>query len=241
MASTKINSIKFTKGVPEERLETLTEEAVLQIKINSKAYTITMRTPGNDLELATGLLLTEGIVNSYQDIISVKETPDTHQKHSLIIDLEISESLLEGKNLFNRSIASSASCGVCGKIELCDLVPANKEINQSEKFNITLIAGMFEQMAAMQATFEQTGGSHAAAIFDVRGNLLSIKEDIGRHNATDKAIGDLMITGKLKKAGVLCISGRVSYEITAKCAQAGISVLAAVSAPSSMAVDFCKP
>ncbi len=234
------NVVKYTSASTEEKQEKLTPEAPLQIKINGKAYTITMRTPGNDIELAIGLLFTENIIHSYKDIIHVEESPDINQSNALVININVPDSLLEGKNLFNRSIASSASCGVCGKIDLCDLATVNETIKHTKKLNIKLIKGMFDKMANEQHVFRETGGSHAAAIFTVNGDLLSTYEDIGRHNATDKAIGHLVMCGKLDKAAVLCVSGRVSYEIAAKCTHAKIPILAAVSAPSTMAVNYCK-
>jgi FdhD protein len=173
-------------------------------------------------------------------MLSVKETPATHGDYTLIIDVKIKEDVLAGKNLFNRSIASSASCGVCGKIELCDLITPSHVLSTSKKLDVCLIPELLHQINARQSVFEQTGGSHAAAIFSIDGKLLSIQEDIGRHNAVDKAIGDLFLNNQLSKADILFVSGRVSYEIVAKCAQAGIPFLLAVSAPSSLAVDFCR-
>lgn len=221
-------------------VESLTPEEALQIKINGKAYTITMRSPGQDRNLAVGLLLTEGVINSREDILGISEIPTVRNSHTLIIDVQVKESVLAGKNLFNRSIASSASCGVCGKIELCDLVKPTASFQTSIKLDINLIPDLLRQMQAKQSTFEQTGGSHAAAAFSIDGLALAVKEDIGRHNAVDKVIGELFLNDQLSKADILFVSGRVSYEIVAKCAQAGIPFLLAVSAPSSLAVDFCK-
>jgi FdhD protein len=231
---------RFSKNKSEQVDELLTEEAPLQIKVNGKAYTITMRTPGKDRELAIGLLFTEGIVHSASDVVSINEELDDQSKNILAIDIEIPASLIKDKNLFNRSIASSASCGVCGKIDICDVVPITSPIKSKTKIDIKNIQYLFEQMMAMQGIFEQTGGTHAAAIFTHDGQLLSIQEDIGRHNATDKAIGELFLKNELHHACFLCISGRVSFEIASKCAKASIPVLAAVSAPSSMAVRYCQ-
>ena len=235
----KITGIKYIEGEPLETSEVLAGEEALQIKINGRAYTITMRTPGQDRMLAVGLLFTEGVVTTNNDIVEISETPAPEEHHTLIVDVGIKEKALEGKRLFNRAIASSASCGVCGKIELCDLVAPQHVIGAREKLDMRIIPYLLEKMQAQQTTFDRTGGSHAAAAFRMNGDLLSAKEDIGRHNAVDKVIGDLLLRSFLPHADILFISGRVSYEIAAKCAQASIPFLLAVSAPSSLAVDFC--
>jgi FdhD protein len=240
MANKRTTAVKYLAGEPEETLEVLTQEEALQIKINGKAYTITMRTPGQDKLLAIGLLFTEGVIHSPEDILSLTQLPAIQGDYTLIVDLTLKEEILKGKNLFNRSIASSASCGVCGKIELCDLVTPEHTISVSKKLDVCLIPDLLQQMNARQSLFEQTGGSHAAAIFSINGELITLQEDIGRHNAVDKAIGELFLHKKLSEADILFISGRVSYEIVAKCAQASIPFLLAVSAPSSFAVEFCK-
>ncbi|QHT67001.1 formate dehydrogenase accessory sulfurtransferase FdhD [Rhodocytophaga rosea] len=235
-----IAAIKYTAGKPQETLESLAREEALQIKINCRAYTITMRTPGQDDKLALGLLFTEGIIHSREDILSVSQIPAPHGDHTLVVEVTIREEVVRGKNLFNRSIASSASCGVCGKTELCDLVSPQQIITTSKKLDICLIPELLQQMHARQSVFEHTGGSHAAALFSIEGKLLSVQEDIGRHNAVDKVIGELFLDNLLSQADILFVSGRVSYEIVAKCAQAGIPFLLAVSAPSSLAVEFCQ-
>ena len=199
-----------------------------------------MRTPGHDKALAAGLLFTERVIASEEDIIRVSEIPDASGSHTLIVDVLVKEEALTGKNLFNRSIASSASCGVCGKIELCDLVTPEQPLTNDRKLSIQLIPDLLRQMQDQQFTFERTGGSHAACVFRLDGTLLSVKEDIGRHNAVDKVIGDLLMRHELHSASILFISGRISYEIVAKCAGARIPFLLAVSAPSSLAVDFCR-
>jgi FdhD protein len=240
MATRNISAIKYTAGQPRKTSEALTGEGALQIKINGKPYTITMRTPGQDKMLAVGLLFTERIVRLPGDILDTSEVPAESGEHTLIVNIQVREEALEGKNLFNRAIASSASCGVCGKIELCDLVTPDQPIVTAQKLDICLIPDLLQKMRAEQSTFEMTGGSHAAAVFSIDGELLSVKEDIGRHNAVDKVIGDLFLRNMLHQADILFISGRVSYEIVAKCATASIPFLLAVSAPSSLAVDFSR-
>ncbi len=235
-----VNAVKFIGGQPAETLETLTNEEALQININNQAFTITMRSPGNDKMLVCGLLLTEGIIHSYHDIISISENKVPNTDHILRMDVVISEKMLEGKNIFNRSIASSASCGICGKTTLCDLIENTSPLKSNRDLNINLLNSFFSRMRLHQQTFGLTGGSHAAAIFASDEMLLAVNEDIGRHNAVDKVIGECLVNNTLSKALVLCVSGRVSYEIAVKCYKAGISFLTAVSAPSSLSVEYCR-
>jgi FdhD protein len=239
MANRKRRAIKYIDGRPEETSEALAGEEALQIRINGNAYTITMRTPGQERFLAVGLLFTERVIKHPEDVTDIVETPAATADHVLTVDVQVSEEVLVGKNLFNRSIASSASCGVCGKIDLCDLVMPERPLTNSLKLDIRGIPNLLRQMHTRQSAFERTGGSHAAAVFSIEGALLSVQEDIGRHNAVDKAIGELFWRNALGKAAIMLVSGRVSYEIVSKCAVASIPFLLAVSAPSSLAVDFC--
>lgn len=239
MVNRKRSAIKYIDGRPAETSEALAGEEALQIRINGNAYTITMRTPGQERFLAVGLLFTERVIKCPEDVIDIVETPAVSADHLLMIDVQVREESLVGKNLFNRSIASSASCGVCGKIDLCDLAVPERSLVNSLKLDIHGIPNLLRQMHARQSAFERTGGSHAAAIFSIDGALLSIQEDIGRHNAVDKVIGELFSKNHLDKAAIMLVSGRVSYEIVSKCAVASIPFLLAVSAPSSLAVDLC--
>ena len=235
----EIDAVQYLGGVARRSHETLTREEALQIRINGRSYTITMRTPGDDDILSAGLLLSEGIVSTPEDILEIHETPTAGGDFTLSVDVQIKEEVLANQNIFNRSIASSASCGVCGKIDICDLVAPVKFNTTRNKLEIGRIPKMLEKMRSLQNTFERTGGSHAAALLTIEGDVLAIREDIGRHNAVDKVIGELFLQRSLHLAEVMLISGRVSYEIVAKCSRAKVSFLLAVSAPSSLAVDFC--
>jgi FdhD protein len=235
-----VSATRIVQGESRHSTETLTQEAALQIRINGQSYTVTMRTPGNDRILVAGLLFTEGIVSRPDDLIDMREIANASGDTTLIVEVQLPEAALTNKRIFNRSITSSASCGVCGKIDLCDLVIPASQISTSRKISILAIPEMFDSMRRHQSTFDATGGSHAAALLTVDDEVLCVQEDIGRHNAVDKVIGDLFMTDMLQHAEVLLVSGRVSYEIVAKCARARIPFLLAVSAPSSLAVDFCN-
>ena len=213
-------------------------EAPLQININNEPYTVVMRTPDNDVELIRGLLYAEDIYKSTPnfDFEIVKQ----EENQSSIININIPKSKLGKGYLNKRTLLSVSSCGICGKQELKDIEVIGDKLKQLEHVLFPDFSQMYQKMNDHQETFKSTGGSHAAAIFDTNQNLLTIKEDIGRHNAVDKVIGNLLIKENLKKAEYLLVSGRVSYEIVSKAFLAKIPVLVAVSACSSLAVDFAK-
>lgn len=240
MSIKKSSAIRYSDDIAKASEETLTWEEALQIKINGRPYTVTMRSPGHDTVLAAGLLLSEGIITSADDIVDMKEVPTRQGDFNLSVDVELKPEVVLNKNIFTRSIASSASCGVCGKEDICDLVVPVTVNSSSRKLHGENIPEMLDRMRRHQDTFERSGGSHAASIFTVDGELLAVHEDIGRHNAVDKVIGELLLKNQLPQADVLLISGRVSYEIVAKCTKAQIPFLLAVSAPSSLAVEFCN-
>ncbi len=231
---------RIRAGSAEPVREVLTLEAALQIKINGQAYTMTMRTPGAEKFLAYGLLQTEGIIRNAADITGYSFEMDDSGQHALSVDLNLPVELLSGKNLFNRTLLSNASCGICGKTDICDLPRVSTPLHRPTQLSLESLRNAFAAMQSRQNDFEATGGCHAAAAFNGSGALLSVHEDIGRHNAVDKVIGELLLTNRLADAELLCVSGRLSLEIAAKCTAAAIPVLAAVSAPSSLAVEFCR-
>lgn len=240
MATSDYKGKKYQLNSTLDIVDSLTVEEALQININGEAFTITMRTPGDDLSLVRGLLHSEGIIKTQDyspDVIIRKENDDGIVT---IVDLTIPKEKL-GKGYSNsRSLLSVSSCGICGKKELEDLSFIGKVIENETLIDVSTIHAMFEQMSQVQKTFQQSGGSHAAGGFDKNGRLLSSMEDIGRHNAVDKVVGDLILTEKLNQAEVITVSGRISYEIIVKCFKAKVPILCAVSAPSTLAVDYAK-
>ncbi|MFD2528887.1 MULTISPECIES: formate dehydrogenase accessory sulfurtransferase FdhD [Polaribacter] len=230
--------LKITDSNQSSIEDNLVVEAPLQININNDAYTVVMRTPDNDFELIRGLLYAEDI---YKKSSALEfEIIKTTQNIPAIINVNISKENLGKGYLNKRTLLSVSSCGICGKQELKDLEISGKKLSNKNLLSANKIHKMFVKMSALQNTFKDSGGSHAAAIFDKKNNLLSIKEDIGRHNAVDKIVGDLLINNNLKAANYLLVSGRVSYEIVSKAFIAKIPVIIAVSACSSLAVDFAK-
>jgi len=240
MATQNYEGKKFEKGLATKIADALTIEEALQININNKPFTITMRTPGNDTSLVRGLLHTEGIIKNQKYNPELKLKIDKNDSIVTIVELSIpKEELGEGYSN-SRSLLSVSSCGICGRTELGDTSFDGKTIENDDKIDISLINSLFKKMSIMQSDFHQSGGTHAAAVFNINGKLLCSMEDIGRHNAVDKVIGKLILLKELNKAIILTVSGRVSYEIIIKCFKAKIPFLAAVSAPSSLAVDFAK-
>src|SRR5688572_32654786 len=231
---------KYSNGHPEKTFEMLAQENALQIKVNGRAYSITMCSPSNNIMLAVGLLYTEGILRRTSDIISITEESYEQNKQVHSVNVNVQTEALAGKNLWNRSIASTASCGVCGKTEIFDIYHESQSLETTKKLDISRVRELLKEMRSRQSTFDETGGTHSAALFTIDGTMLSVQEDIGRHNAVDKTIGELFLSSTLEKADILAVSGRVSYEIVSKCAMANIPFLLAVSAPSSMAVEVCN-
>lgn len=224
----------------EHGLDSLSLEAPLQININGEAFTVSMRTPGHDEELVRGILYAENIAKDADQPVVVEVLKHDEQGLISIVNVKIPEEKLGKGYLNSRSLLSVSSCGICGKTELGALELSGEQLEQQEGISIPMLSQLFEKMRSAQFGFDQSGGCHAAAVFTLDGKLLSAREDIGRHNAVDKVVGRLIMDGSLKEARILTVSGRVSYEIIAKCFRARIPVLAAVSAPSSLAVDFAK-
>ncbi|CAA0151679.1 Putative formate dehydrogenase accessory protein, FdhD protein homolog [Tenacibaculum maritimum] len=229
----KTSSLKSLKFDDE-----LVMEAPLQININSSAYTVVMRTPNDDIELIRGLLYAEDIYKEKRAIqIQIEEIKENQ---SAIMNCIIPTENLGKGYLNKRTLLSVSSCGICGKQELEDLTIHGKELQKKKTIKLHEIKAMYQQMHKNQSLFHATGGSHAAAIFSKQNKLLVVKEDIGRHNAVDKCIGKLLLHDTLKEANTMLVSGRVSYEIISKAFFAKIPIIIAVSACSSLAVDYAK-
>ncbi|WBX74673.1 formate dehydrogenase accessory sulfurtransferase FdhD [Tenacibaculum pacificus] len=231
-------SIKLSENTSLKIDDNLVVEAPLQININSESYTVVMRTPGDDNELIRGLLYAEDIYKSSDklEIIVIEINTDA----SAILNVIIPIDKLRKGYLNKRTLLSVSSCGICGKKELKDLKTTDKPLINKYDKSINVTFDMFLKMSDLQHLFKKTGGSHACALFNNKKEILTIKEDIGRHNAVDKCIGDLINKKQLKEVSYMLVSGRVSYEIVSKAFFAKIPIIIAVSACSSLAVDFAK-
>ncbi len=240
MATRDYEGRKFDAESIENILDSLTVEEALQININDTPFTVSMRTPGEDVSLVRGMLHSEGILKNTSFSPDVVIKKENEKGIVTVVNVTIPENELGEGYSNSRSLLSVSSCGVCGKTELSDLTFMGRTIDDKEKIEISQLHELFNKMNAYQFDFRQSGGTHAAAAFDLEGNLLCAMEDIGRHNAVDKVIGKLILSGQLKQAQVMTVSGRISYEIVIKCFKGRLPFLAAVSAPSSLAVDYAK-
>lgn len=240
MATRAYEGKKFDRNSANPTLDSLTIEEALQININDTPFTVSMRTPGDDVSLVRGLLHSEGILKNVNFLPEVAIKKENDNGMVTIVNLNVPEEELGEGYSNSRSLLSVSSCGICGKTELSDLAFIGKTIDDTKKIEIGLIHQLFQKMNDYQFDFRQSGGTHAAAAFNLEGELLCAMEDIGRHNAVDKVIGKLINTQRLNEAKVLTVSGRISYEIVIKCFKGGMPFLAAVSAPSSLAVDYAK-
>ena len=232
------DGILVSNGNQSKVSDGIVVEAALQININSESYTVVMRTPGNDFELIRGLLFAEDIYKGTKnlDIEIVEEKSNGFS----IININIPKDKLGKGYLNKRTLLSVSSCGICGKQELDDIELKGNTLKKEQLFSANSIEEMSLKMSSLQDVFKHTGGSHAAAIFDKNYQLLTIKEDIGRHNAVDKTIGQLVHQNELKQAYCILVSGRVSYEIVSKAFISKIGIIVAVSACSSLAIDYAK-
>lgn len=239
MPSTKsFKAIQFTNTESKAVNDIITVEEMLSISVNGEPYTITMRTPCDEEALTRGILLTENVYANQHKNPSFEILE--HNEEGIITKVNVripQDELLVGIHE-KRNLLSVSSCGMCGKYDV-DL-SLHGILQASKKLQPNLIPQLFETMAQHQHTFKQTGGCHAAALFTIDGAFLDCKEDIGRHNAVDKTIGQVLLDKQLSLAQILLVSGRVSYEIVSKAHKAGIPYLCSVSAPSSMAIDYCR-
>ncbi len=210
-----------------------------------KSLSITMRTPtGHDFELAAGFLLTEGIITNFTQISSIRYVANANENAILqgnVLQIDLHARVPFAMEKLQRHFYTSSSCGVCGKtaIELvqqqsCFVLDANFPIIKQE-----ILTALVEKLRATQSVFEQTGGIHAAALFDTQGNLLAMREDVGRHNALDKLLGFALKENRIPlRENILLLSGRISFELVQKAAIAGIPIIAAIGAPSSLAIEL---
>ena len=242
---------KYSSGSFEEKTDNVAVEAPLEIRLGfgpehereQKSISVTMRTPGNDEELAMGFLFTEGIIDSASDLLSIKHCGDVKEEEkNNIIRAELKPTIKIDWSKLDRHFYTTSSCGVCGKSSI-DAVKSNclKPITSSVQATTSTILQLAEQLNSSQLVFSLTGGIHASALFNEQGNLLMVREDVGRHNALDKIIGASGLSNNLPLSeSILLLSGRISFELVQKSAVAGIPIVAAFGAPSSLAIELAE-
>ena len=221
----------------------LVGEEPLQIRVGKFPLTVTMRTPGHDLELAAGFLFTEGLIRLREQIRSLEQSAgDGERDRGNVVQVE-----LEGEAALNleqtqRNFFAASSCGICGKATIEQVrVRGIEPPNPNLRLDPQVLCRLPESLREAQAIFGRTGGLHAAGLFDTRGEMVALREDVGRHNAVDKVVGWALLAGKLPLSeNVLMVSGRGGFEIIQKACVAGIPVVASVSAPSSLAVQLAR-
>jgi FdhD protein len=235
-------------GGSAPRADFLAAEEPLGIRVDGTALTMTMRTPGDDVELAAGFLVSEAVIRSPADITEIKLCDGTscgHAGHAgmgNIADVTLTPGVAVTPGA-RRGFLTTSACGICGKTSIEDIcvLPHAPLAADTARFAPDLLAALPGRLRDAQRVFSRTGGLHAAALFTAGGELIVIREDVGRHNAVDKAVGWALLADRLPLAGcVLLVSGRASFELVQKAVLAGIPLLAAVSAPSSLAVDLAE-
>jgi FdhD protein len=233
--------VRFGAGGKVSRVvDIVAREEPLEIRVRGKSVAVTMRTPGMDRELAAGFLVTEGLVRKASDIVEIAPCRGSADPEN-VLNVFLSPAVRVDFERLTRHVFASSSCGICGKATIEAVHQQFEPIRSDVSVRAKILAALPGKMRRAQKTFAATGGLHAAALFDLRGKLLFSAEDVGRHNAVDKVIGWALLQGKLPLSEqVLVVSGRASFEIMQKALAGGIPVVAAVSAPSNLAVDFAK-
>lgn len=218
-------------------------EEPLEIQLDGASLAVIMRTPGHDEELALGLLWSERVIGSLGDVVSIApaSTAPTPDAADNILHVRLRAGVKVDWKRLQRNLYASASCGICGKATIEAALGSAPPLEDQTRFPASFFRLLPARMREAQAAFAETGGLHAAGLFDRQGRLLVVREDIGRHNAVDKVVGWALGAGRLPLTGqVLLVSGRISYEIAEKALVARVPVLAAVSAPSSLAVSLAE-
>jgi len=239
---------RWSAGQWTESPDAVVTEEPLQLMLDGSPLSVVMRTPGHDVELCLGLMYAEGIVRSLSDVRLVRISAESGESEkSVHVDADLVESnqvdvylAAAPRRRPERSMLSSSACGVCGTVLIDDLRRDLEPLPGGPQVDPSLLPGLVDQLRAGQGVFERTGGLHAAGLFAVDGALTCLREDVGRHNAVDKVVGRALLDSSVLSSSILVVSGRAGYEIVQKSISAGIPVLAAVGAPSSLAVALAR-
>lgn len=224
----------------DERMDWVAVEAPLEVRIDGKATTVLMRTPGEDEELVRGFLFSEGLIARAEDVLSIGRPLNLAEtERGNVVNVELATA--RQTPTLDRLFVSNSSCGVCGKRSLASLAVTAKPAESHWRMRRQVLTALPARLRAAQAAFAKCGGVHASGLFTPAGELVAVREDVGRHNALDKLIGWALANGKMPLAEcLLLVSGRVSYEIVQKAIVASLPIIAAVGAPSSLAVELAE-
>jgi len=224
---------------PHQATDEVAEEEPLEIRVKNRAVSVTMRTPGEDEELAAGFLLTEGIIARRADIVRME--PCAHDRGGNVLNVILSERTPVDFERLTRHVFASSSCGLCGKATIDAVHQRMDPVKSGLRIGARVLLRLPDRLREAQKTFDRTGGLHAAGIFNAEGEPIVIREDVGRHNAVDKVLGYGLLRDLLPfDRHILMVSGRTSFEIMQKALAGRVPIVASVSAPSSLAVDFAK-
>lgn len=238
---------KWDSGRWTDSPDAVVSEEPLQLMLDGAPLSVVMRTPGQDIELVLGLMYAEGIVRSAADIRTLRISAEASETEKQIsVDASLMESnqvdvhlARQARRKPERSMLSSTACGVCGATMIDDLRRDLASLPDGPRIDPQLLPPLIDRLRSGQGVFERTGGLHAAGLFDAHGDLIALREDVGRHNAVDKVVGRMLLDERLPATQtILVVSGRAGYEIVQKSITAGIPILAAVGAPSSLAVSL---
>ncbi len=227
-------------GVARPRIDTIAVEEPLEVRLNGTALTVTMRTPGHDMELVHGLLLAEGVIRHRDDVVLARYCADTDTMN--VVDVTLRDGVSTPVSA-QRSLVAYGGCGLCGKSSIdavLAVAPPRTPGAAQDHWSADLLAAGAEQVRAAQTVFDRTGGVHAAGLLGPDGPVRVVREDIGRHNAVDKVLGWSVLQDVSRTRDALVVTSRASFEIVQKAAMAGIGLLACVSAPSSLAVEAAE-
>ena len=234
--------IRLREGASQVCQDSLTVEEPLEIRIGAQAIAVIMRTPRDDFDLAAGFLLTEGLIDSSRDLATISYCGTAAPPNlENIVEVRLAQGVEFDFAQLKRNFYASSSCGVCGKASIEAITRRVPALEADFQVEPEVLYGLDHKLRAAQTVFAQTGSLHAAGLFDECGELLALREDVGRHNAVDKLVGSFLIRNQpIPSRSILLVSGRVSFEIIQKAHSAGIPIVAAVSAPSSLAVDLAR-
>ncbi len=233
-------------GGTRSRPDSLVAEEPLEIRVGGSPLSVTMRTPGHDVELAHGFLLTEGVIGTGDDVAVARycNSVDEQGRNTYnVLDVDLAPGVEPPDASLERNFYTTSSCGVCGKASLDAVKLKTRHSPAADPMTLhrEVLVSLPDRLRAQQKVFGSTGGLHAAGLFRADGSLVVAREDVGRHNAVDKALGHVLIDGGIPATGtVLMVSGRASFELVQKAVMAGVPALAAVSAPSSLAVELAE-